>query len=725
MVQKHTSHSFAAFSPKEAARCARRAVVVFTPLLSVFLLCCSIAQAAEQKSEAELIETLRTAAPAEKALACKQLATVGTKAAVPELAKLLSDEQLASWARIALEAIPDPASSEALRTAAGTVKGKLLVGVLNSLSVRRDAAAVDLLTKNLQNEDTLVASSAAAALGHIGNDAATKTLRQSLTTTKGPVRSAVAEGCILCAERRLQEGRAKEAGELYDEVRKADVPKPRKLEATRGAIVARKSSGIPLLVEQLGSQDRDFFNIGLTTARELAGADVAQALAAEVSRTSPQRAALVLTAIADRGDKSVLPAVLNAAKQGEKQVRVAALVVVGRLGDATSLAPLLEMAADQDAELSDSAKAAIAALTDKKVDAEITDRLANAQGKPLAVLIELVGQRRVAATPALIKALEQTDESVRHAALVALGATVTPKDLAVLITQAVQPKNDKDANVAQRSLREACLRMPDREACAAELAAALPRAAVTTKANLLETLGAMGGPKALETIGAAMKSNDPQLQDAGSRVLGEWMNVDAAPVLLDLAKTAPEDKYKVRALRGYIRLARQFAMPDAQRAEMCQTALSNSSRPEEQKLVLAVLERYPNMETLKVAAKATQMPSLRDDAAKSTLVIARKIGGDGAKLREVLSKSGLDPVKVDIVKAEYGAGEARKDVTQTLQKCVDTIPLILLPAGNYNDSFGGDPAPGTPKILKVQYQVNGKSGDVTFPENAPIVLPMP
>lgn len=724
MVKKHALPRSAAFRPQQATRCA---VVALTSLWTVFSLAGSLALAGEQKSEAQLIETLRTAAPAEKALACKHLATVGTKSAVPELAKLLADEQLATWARIALEAIPDPSADEALRNAAGSVKGKLLVGAINSLSVRRDAAAVDLLTKHLKDQDTLVASSAAAALGHIGNDPATKTLRQSLASTNGPVRNAVAEGCILCAERLLRDGRTKEAAEIYDEVRKADVPKPRKLEATRGAIVARQSGGIPLLLEQLASQDRDFFNIGLTTARELAGSDVAQALAAEVARTSPDRAALVLVAVADRGDKAVLPAVLGAAGKGDKQVRIAALAVVGRLGDATSVAPLLGIAADQDAELSEAAKAAVAALADKKVDVEITDRLSKAQGKPLAVLIELVGQRRVAATPALIKALDQSDEAVRHAALVALGATVAPQDLAVLITQAVQPKSDKDAGVAQRSLRAACLRMPDREACAAELAAALPRAAVSTKANLLETLGAMGGPKALETIGAAMKSNDPQLQDAGSRVLGEWMNVDAAPVLLDLAKTAPEDKYKVRALRGYIRLARQFAMPDAQRAEMCQTALSTSSRPEEQKLVLAVLERYPNLETLKVAVKATQIPALRDDAAKTTLTIARKVGGggDGAKLREVLSKSGLDPVKVDIVKAEYGAGDSQKDVTQTLQKCVDTIPLILLPAANYNDSFGGDPAPGTPKILKVQYQVNGKAGDVTFPENAPIVLPMP
>src|SRR5437588_12573649 len=70
------------------------------------------------RTELELIEILQTKPKPEKAIACKQLATVGSKDCVPELAKLLSDKELASWSRIALEAIPDPAADEALVQAA-------------------------------------------------------------------------------------------------------------------------------------------------------------------------------------------------------------------------------------------------------------------------------------------------------------------------------------------------------------------------------------------------------------------------------------------------------------------------------------------------------------------------------------------------------------------------------------------------------------------------------
>src|SRR5688572_4605415 len=91
------------------------------------------AQSADGPSQKEkdLIAVLRSGAPAEKAMTCKELAVHGSSAAVPELAKLLADEQLASWARIPLEAIPDKACDEALRNATYSLQGKLLVGVIN------------------------------------------------------------------------------------------------------------------------------------------------------------------------------------------------------------------------------------------------------------------------------------------------------------------------------------------------------------------------------------------------------------------------------------------------------------------------------------------------------------------------------------------------------------------------------------------------------------------
>ena len=107
------------------------------------------AQETTPPSEASLLAMLRSSAPAaDKALACKHLAVFGSAAAVPELAPLLHDEQLASWARIALEAIPGSEADAALRNACGTLEGRLLMGAIHSLGVRRDPMAVELLRNN-------------------------------------------------------------------------------------------------------------------------------------------------------------------------------------------------------------------------------------------------------------------------------------------------------------------------------------------------------------------------------------------------------------------------------------------------------------------------------------------------------------------------------------------------------------------------------------------------
>jgi HEAT repeat protein len=580
----------------------------------------------EAATEEQLIEQLRSGNPEAKAIACKQLSIYGSKAAVPELAKLLSDEHFSSWSRIALEAIPDPAADAALVEAAKSLKGELLVGTINSIGVRRTAAAIDQLAERLNDEDEQVASAAAVALGRIGGDKATHALHQAFAGAKPTVRSAIAEAGILCAERFLAEGNKETAIAVYDAIRKADVPKQRILEATRGAIIARGEQGIPLLVGQLKSPDKRMFQVGLSTARELPGNEVVEALSAQLAEAAPDRASLIIYAIGDREGVVLPQSVLQAATKGDEQVRLAAIDLVGRLGDVSAVPTLLEIAVDSDAELSAAAKTALTGLPGKKINGELAARLPAAKGKSLAILIDLVGERQIEATPELVKALDHSDEAIRSAALAALGATVDFKDLNVLITEVVDSKNSTTGEAAEKALHEAAIRMPNREATAAELAAAMAKASTPAKTTLLKVLGAMGGPTALETIAVAVKSGDEQLQDVGTRALGEWMTADAAPVLLEITKDPSSKKYQVRALRGYLRIARQLKqLPDEQRIAMAREALEIAQRPEERELALDVLKRCPSVESIELASSLVDDTEIRDRAVETAIFIGEKI----------------------------------------------------------------------------------------------------
>jgi HEAT repeat protein len=682
--------------------------------------------ATSPEKEQELLAVLKSdAAPADKAITCKQLAIYGSAAAVPELAKLLPIPELSSWARIALESIPGPEADEALRTATESLQGRLLVGTINSIGVRRDAAAVAALSGKLKDADVEVAAAAAVALGRIGNDDASKALRTALADSSPEVRSFVAEGCVLCAERLHSEGKSADAIAIYDEVRAADVHLQRIVEATRGAILARGRDGIPLLVEQLHADDRTLFRLALGTAREFPGSEIDQVLVTEMMTSPDDRAALIVQAMADRKDTVVLTAILKAAEQGPLAVRLSAVDALARVGDVTCLNSLLKIAVDKDAELSVAAKDTLAELPGDNVNAQIVALLPKAEGATYPLLIELVGKRRIEAVPQLLKALDNNSGVVRTAALVALGETVSLQQLSVLIDQVVAPKKSEDAEIAQKALKAASIRMADREACAKELSAAVDRVkSVPVKGTLLQILGAMGGTNALQAVGKAAKSTDAQLQDISSRLLGEWMTEDAAPVLLELAKI-PSNPYQVRALRGYIRIARQFVLPDAKRTEMCQTAFDAARQTAEKKLVVDILKRYPTVDNLKMTIKLMKVPELKDDATQAMLVIAQKLSGKGVDVKELLATAGIEKMKLEIVKAEYGSGATQKDVTAVLQKQAGELPIITLVSASYNASFGGDPLPGSTKQLKIQYKINGKAAEASFAEDALIVLPMP
>jgi HEAT repeat protein len=692
-------------------------------LLTVALLAAAAAPSFAQ--EAKLLAVLRSGATfEEKSAACRQLARVATKQAVPTLAALLGDEKLSHMARYALETIRDPSVDEALREALGKVRGRPRLGVIGSLGARRDAKAVEALAGLLKDADASTVQAAARALGNIATPAAAKALEDVLPGASGGNLSAICEGLLRSAEA-LPQGAPAQA--IYDRLRNlAQAPPPVRAAALRGAILVRGKAGAALLVAAIRGPDRALAATAVRAAMELPGAEITDALAAELPKAAPERRGLLILALSDRADPRVLPAVLQAAQSGDGQLRVLAIRALKRVGGVACAPALLDAAVEGSPDISQAAMEAIGILPDKAVDDLVAARLSQTRGKTRLVLMELARRRHTAAAaPGLWLAADDKDPAVRAAAVAGLGAVIETADLPKLISRLAVPEDQRDAAALDKALREVCLRATDREAVAAKFAAALPTASGPLKAKILEMLGVVGGTKSLEAVAAAARSGDAELRDAAFRVLGQWTSADAAPLLLDLHRTAGDDKLKVRAIRAYIRIARQFDMPADRRAAMCRTALETARRDEDKRLVLEVLLRYPGKEMRAIALEAAKVPALKDEALLVVKGMTRSTGGDRAELGRMLAQAGHKPVKLEIIKAEFGAGTQTKDVTAILRRHAKSYRVIFLPGATYNESFDGDPAPGTVKQLKVNYRIDGKKGEVSLDENAPVVLPMP
>jgi HEAT repeat protein len=533
------------------------------------------------------------------------------------------------------------------------------VGVINSIGVRRDAKSIDPLAQKLNDSDPQVAAAAAVSLGKIGGERAASILQQSLTATAPEVRSAAAEGCVLVAEQFLAAGDRPSAVKLYDTVRKADLPKQRILEATRGAILARHADGIPLLVEQLKSQDEAAFRIALRVARELVGGDVTSAVIAELGKAPPERQGLLLLAAADRNDAKavVLPVALDLLANGSKTVRPVAAGVLETLGDASCVPALVDAAASEDPDLTAAAKTSLGRMRGKDIDAALVSRLQNSTGRMRQVLIELAeGRRLEGAMPIFVQSAQDADAGVRTAALVAIGAIGDDKlmpDLVKLLQNAQDAGHRADIERAVMSVAGRW-----KEKCLPHLLPLTKAPDPATRVAALRALAGCGGKDALAAVAAAVKDQEQAVQDEAVRTLSTWPNrwpEDAAVTapLLDLAKSAENKNHRVLALRGYLQFVQGTKRhPNDQRLAKVNSALPLITRPEEKRLAISALAAIANAGTIDPLIAFASDADVAEEAASAivNLTTGRTAGNFPKDLRKRALQAVAEKSKTESLK---------------------------------------------------------------------------
>ncbi len=411
--------------------------------------------------EAELIAVLKSdATPEKKSAACRELAHLATKDAVPVLASLLGDEKLSHMARYAMETIPDPSVDAALREALGALKGKPLAGVIGSLGVRRDVKAVDAMAKFLTDPDSEVAQAAARALGNIGTIEAAKAIMGSLAGTSGTKQFDFCDGLFRCAEALAAAGQHDEAKAIYDDLR-AMKPAPQQVRAgaLRGAILIRQKEGIALLLEAIRGDDYVLTAAAARAAIELRGPEVTAALAAELPKLPADKQLLVINTLGYRGDASAGPALLALAAKGPDAVRLAAIHNVTHLGYAPALTLLAELSLGTEAELATAARACLANFPGKDADAAILAMLANKEIKVRRLAVEMIGQRGMARSgESLLKAAGDNEPIVRIAALKALREQAGLTELPALLGVLVKARSAAELQAAEGTLGALCAR---------------------------------------------------------------------------------------------------------------------------------------------------------------------------------------------------------------------------------------------------------------------------
>ncbi|NQT87791.1 HEAT repeat domain-containing protein, partial [bacterium] len=522
-----------------------------------------------------------------KAFACSELSIFGSPASVPALAKLLGDDALSFYARTALARMPGPESAAILRAALGTVKGKALLGVIDSVGERGDAQAVPVLQKLLTGD---TAAAATAALGKIGTLEAAQALAKARPVAPPALQSTLDDAWLLCADSLVRQKNVAAAAPIYKNVYDSAKIEPLRVAAFRGLLATGEKTALAVILKNLASDDARMRSVAAGFARDMAGTPATQAFAAALPGLPADAQALLLAALAARGDAAALPAVIAATKSKDGAVRIAALEALGALGDSATV-PFLAAAAAAKGPEQSAARNSLVQLRDKGTDAALLSALGKGETPVRVECVRALAERGAQAAESKMLALVGSDDAtLRYEAIKALAILATPKALPSLIASLSKTESSKERRGLEKSIAKLLTRMDDHETAAPQFMAAIPKASAKAKPVLVRLLGRVDSRTSLDAIRKLTGDADAAVADAAVRALVEWP--DATPIAdaLAIAQNGKTPVHKILAIRGAIRMA---GLPSDRKPEqtvdLLATALKAAERPDEKKQVIAAL----------------------------------------------------------------------------------------------------------------------------------------
>jgi HEAT repeat protein len=625
----------------------------FRFLLSLTLLALlpSLAVASERALEEQaLIEILTSnRTPQEKDAACVRLKRIGTAAAVPALALLLSDEYLSHSARLALESIPGPEVDALLHITLYQTAGLLRAGIIDSIGHRRNSADVPLLADLLNDPDNRIATAAAAALGRIEHGEIPGILNAAQYRAAGPFRLVILDSLLLHGNRALTRGDRLAAHAIFLELYRPEEPHQVRSAAYRGLIAtAEAEESLALITAAFRGTDGSAQIAALSMLPDLSHPDGSRVLAELLPDLAPVTQAAAIHGLVQRNDRTIAPIVLALTRSAHPNVQLAAITALGNLGDSTAIPSLLDAAASGQPILQRTARESLLSLRHGQVTDSLLQHLASSTGPVLAEIIRALGGRAdPAAIPPLLELAAHPESSTRNASFRALASLTTLDDLPVLTQLLLHEQEHDTREEARRSIATLCRRAQEqnRPIQPDPIIEGVMNTSHAHQAriSLLQICTLLVDPEIRAAIRTATRDPQPEVRDAAFRALCDSRDPAFLSDLLTVARDPDTASYRLQAIRGFVRLATDSAIGigDTHAVEHLAEILEVSQRPDEQRIVLAGLATQPTPESLALVVELMDDEDIQAEAIQATIRIANGIASQqpelaGSALRQAL-----------------------------------------------------------------------------------------
>jgi len=551
-----------------------------------------------------------------KDFACRNLSAVAGEEVIPAVAKLLGAADTANMARYVLERVPGKAACDALLAALPKAEPAVQVGIINSLGVRKCAAATAPLAKLAAGSDSPVAAAAMVSLAKIATPEAVKALA-GLKSAPDALKAVWADAYLLAADKLLAAGNKDQAAAIYAEMDAAGQPDRVRVAAFRGRVMSAGDAGVPLVVEALtsGNAQLQAAATGFVRCPKMTGAT--EAFAAVLPKLDAAGQALLLAALGDRGDGAALPGVAALAKSEDAAVRAAAYAAMGKVGNASCVPALAQVAAGSAKDEAAAARTALESLRGDDVDGAIVAELTKVEPPVRAELAKSLAARSAnSAVPALIESAKDADEKVREESFKALGALAAPADLPVLVDMLVKVEGAGARREAEKAVVSVAKNIADAGQRSAALLAVLPSVKDPVARGSFYTVMAQNGdPNGLEPVRTAAAKAKDQEMDAAVRALAAWPDPIAVDDLMKLTAASKNDVHRSLMMRGMLKL---LEMPSDRAKEKTTAyytaAMEVAKSVDEKKMVLSALPNAKDLGVLGLAAGCVDNPDLQQEA---------------------------------------------------------------------------------------------------------------
>ena len=554
---------------------------------------------------------------------CLQLRQVGTAAQVPLLTSLLAAPEKQDMALAALASIPGDESTRVLREALNTLPYPTLIVAISALGARQDVDSVESLKKLVAHDNRMVRTASLHALSRMTDPGAIEFVCEWALQQDMPW-SADVVGCMLQivqAKTRARELDAAKSllGAMTVSAQSSDTQRAGfegSLNLLEGE--TRNSS----IVSWLTSENAQARIVAAAHLRELPD-DVVNGLLSRLSEFPDDVVMLLIESSAERRNVELLPLCRTLLGQDTLNRKLAAVRILGRLGDPAVIPDLIELLAAEQ-ELSAAASQALLRMPREAVGPALLAALSRNELCTPAIQV-LREMKYYEATDPLVERAASKDRNAYLPALAGLAGIADPDDadLPRLFGLLSRTPAGAHRDEVEKTIAQVLGKLPADASAAGPILAWLQEQPAERLVLSLPVLGRVGGAEALAAIEAELASKDAAKADAALRGLCNWPNAEVADKLSSLATSSADKRVRRRALRAYIRVVSLPSQrPEAETLGLLQTAMKQAEEPEDRTLVLERAATVRTMECVRWLASYLDDPTCAQQACVSLVQLA-------------------------------------------------------------------------------------------------------